>query len=156
MLETIWQWLLNTVQTICDKLVFLFVSIVGYLSPIEHIAHVVLLFFFIDVIYGWLADRKKTGAKFQPKIVWAKTMPRVLFSIILLVITFLWDEETHQRWIETHLVVGWIINALLLLSILKNGYVVTNWSVIPIIGDALAKKVEKETGSKIMKDEDTD
>lgn len=152
MFETVWQWIANTAHGAWEKLMVIIVSILGYLSPIENIAHLVLLFFFFDVIYGWQADRKLNNAKFHPKIVWEKTMPRVLFSVVALILSFMLDEETGQRWIETHLIIGWAICALLFLSILKNAYIVTNWNALPFIGDIVKNKVEKKTGVKIEED----
>ena len=161
MFDTVWYWITNTLQGAWDKLVFLFFSVLGYLSPVESITHLVLLFFFIDVIYGWRADKKlhngkphpETGeimvVKFSPSIVWEKTMPRVLFSVVALILSFMLDEVTGQRWVETHMLIGWAISALLFMSILKNAYIVTNWEAIPFIGSIVKNRVEKETGTKI-------
>ena len=161
MFDTIWYWITSTAHSVWDKIVVLFFSILGYLSPVESITHLVLLFFLIDVIYGWRADKKlhhgkpnpKTGeimkVRFRPGIVWEKTMPRVLFSVVALILSFMLDEVTRQKWIETHLLIGWAISALLFLSILKNAYIVTNWNALPFVGDVIKDKVEKKTGIKM-------
>jgi hypothetical protein len=45
--------------------------------------------------------------------------------------------------------VGWFICSLLFLSILKNGYIVTQWAAIPLIGKLIEKRIEKQTDTEI-------
>lgn len=139
----------NYMENIKNFIIFVFTTVIGYLSPISSIVHVVLLFFLIDILYGWLADRKINNAKFQPKIVWEKTVPRIVLTIIALILAFILDEVTNQKWVTTYNLVGWSICSLLFLSIIRNGYIVTNWSVLKSIFYISKNKIEKETGINV-------
>lgn len=125
------------------------VAFIGYFSPLSNVVHIVLIFFLVDVIYGWLADRKLNNARFQPGLVWKKTMPRILLSIVLLILSYIIDKETGQNWIDSYRVLGWAICGLLFMSILKNGYIVTNWGAIATIDKWAKRKVKEETGINI-------
>jgi len=140
-------------ERICEILVFLLSSFVGYFSPLKDVVHMVLILFFVDVIYGWLAARKLRGESFKPSIVWKKTMPRVLLSLVLLILAYIIDKETGQKWVNTTSILGWGMSGLLFLSIAKNGYIVTNWKSIPLLEKWVEDKIEKETGVQI-KEED--
>lgn len=147
------EFLYNLYCRLTDRLGALMVAFVGYFSPLSHVAHLVLIFFAVDVLYGWLADRKLNNAPFKPGIVWRKTMPRVLLSITLLILSFIIDKETGQTWIDTYRVIGWAICGLLFMSILKNGYIVTNWGAIKSIDKWAKKKIKDETGITIKDEE---
>jgi len=125
------------------------ISAIGYFSPIKDITHMVLIFFFIDIIYGWRADKKLNGASFSPRKVWDKTVPRMMLTLVILLGAFVLDRETGQNFVHTYKIVGWFISALLLISIAKNGYLITNWGALNVIGKILKKKVEKESGIEI-------
>lgn len=134
---------------IIDWIAACFISFLGYLSPLKEIAHMMLFFFLLDIIYGWLADRKVNNAKFQPAKVWNKTVPRIILSIILLVCAFMLDANTGQEYVSVYKILGWFISSLLILSIARNGYLVTNWHAIPLLGKLLKNKFEKQTGINI-------
>jgi len=128
---------------------YIFFIAIGYFSPISDIVHLVLFFFFIDVIYGWRASVKLNNAKFQPSIVWKKTVPKVILSLMALLLSFMLDVEVGQKWISTYKIVGWSISGLLFLSILKNGLIVTGWRAFSSLSESIRKKVKKETGITI-------
>lgn len=130
---------------IIDWLVASVISLLGYLSPIKDIAHMLVFFFILDVIYGWLADRKINKAKFQPRKVWNKTVPRMTLSIVLLVAAFILDDVTHQHFVSIYHILGWFIASLLVISIARNGYLVTNWSAIKYIEELFKRKVKSQT-----------
>lgn len=140
-------------QNFCYKMLdligALFFAFIGYFSPVSHVVHVVIIFFVIDIIYGWRADVKLNNAKFQPSIVWKKTMPRMVLSIVLLLSAFMIDVEAGQEWIDSYKVIGWIICGLLFMSILKNGMIVTRWGTIAFISRWTRKKVKDVTGITI-------
>lgn len=143
----------NFGERLYDFFIFALASFVGYFSPMKNVVHMVLIFFLVDVIYGWLAAKKLRGEPFKPGIVWKKTMPRVLLSLVLLILAYIIDKETGQTWVNTYSILGWGISGLLFLSIAKNGYIVTNWKSIPVLEKWVEDKIEKETGIHI-KEED--
>lgn len=127
---------------IVEFIVATFLSVLGYFSPLKNIAHLVLFFFFIDIIYGYMADRKTNRAKFKPSIIWKKTMPRVVLTFTLLICAFLLDKVSGQDFISTYNVLGWFVCSLLFISIAKNGYIITKWEAIPFIGQFISKKIK--------------
>jgi hypothetical protein len=151
--EVIMQTIQNFSERVVDFFRYLFFVFIGYFSPIHDMVHVVLFFFFVDVIYGWRAAKKVNNARFQPALVWKKTMPRVLLSLVLLMLAYILDNETGQTWVNTSAIIGWAISGLLFLSILKNGYIVTNWRPFDLLGKTARHKIKHETGITI-KDSD--
>lgn len=65
-------------------------SILGYFLPIKNLVHLVVLFFILDMVFGYWAARRLRGEKFSTKIVWRTTFPRMLISIVLIIMAFLW------------------------------------------------------------------
>lgn len=139
-----------------DWLVASLMSIAGYLSPVKDIAHMLIIFFILDVLWGWLADRKVNNASFKPSKVWNKTVPRMVLAIILLVACFMLDERTDQHWVSIYKVVGWFIASLLIISIARNGVTVTNWQPLSAIENIFKNKIEKQTGVKVEFKDDKD
>ena len=136
-----------------DFLVASLMSIAGYFSPLKDIAHMLIFFFLLDVLWGWLADKKKNNARFKPSIVWNKTVPRMALSILLLIACFMLDDRTDQHWVSIYKIVGWFIASLLIISITRNGVIVTGWKPLSGIEDIFVNKVEKQTGIKMKKNE---
>lgn len=122
------------------------VSFLGYLLPIKNIVHLLIVFFMVDVVFGYLAARKIRKEKFSVKIIWEHTIPRMLISIVLITGAFMWDEVYKQEVISTYKVIGWFISGVLLYSIADNGYQITKWSIFPKISMMIADKVKVTTG----------
>ncbi len=129
----------------------LFFSIIGYFLPIKDLTHMVLIIFLIDMIIGYLTARKLRGESFNPKIIWNKTVPRMAFSILLLVLTYWWDTTCKQEYLPTYVAIAWFISGLLIFSIAKNGYKLTKWNGFKLLGDAIEHKIEDETGIDLSK-----
>ena len=141
---------------IIDWLAASVMSIIGYLSPIKDIAHMLVIFFLLDVLWGWLADRKLNNAPFKPSKVWNKTIPRMALAIVLLIACYMLDDRTDQHWISIYKVVGWFIASLLIISITRNGIIVTNWKPLGVIENIFKNRIEKQTGVKIdLSDDET-
>lgn len=124
-------------------------AILGYFLPIKDLVHLVILFFLIDMFFGYLAARKLRGEKFSTKIVWKTTFPRMLISLVLILMAYLWDTTCHQEYLPTYNLIGWFISGILIFSIAKNGYKITKWKAFVGIEDMFRKKIENETGTKI-------
>jgi len=127
----------------------LFCSVVGYFLPIKDLVHLVVFFFLIDMLVGYWAARRLRGEKFSTKIVWKTTFPRMLISVILIILAFMWDTTFHQEWLSTYYLIGWFISGVLIFSIAKNGYKITKWRVFIGIENMFQKKIEDGTGIKI-------
>ena len=145
------DWLLNVV---CDTYNFFFafvVSVLGYMLPIKNAVHLILCFFLLDVAFGVWASKKVRREKFDPAIIWKKTIPRAAISIIIIIAVYLWDTIFGQSWVETHMIIGWFISGVLLLSITKNAAEITKWSGFTAIGNIIKKEVKEKTDQDVEK-----
>lgn len=141
-LNDIADWLYKTIAG-------LITVVIGYFAPIKDLVHMVILFFLLDMFFGYLAARKLRGEKFSTKIVWKTTFPRMLISLVLIIMAFLWDTTCNQQFLPTYNLISWFISGVLIFSIAKNGYKITNWEVFPLIGNLFQKKIKDQTGVDI-------
>lgn len=127
-------------------------TLIAQLIPIKNIVHLVLFFFILDVFIGIWKARKIDKLKFNPRVVWEKTAPRVLFSVTLIVILFMWDTVYKQEFIRSYNIAGWFISGLLIASIVENMYKITGWDFFKKFGIFVNKKIE----DKGLKSDDND
>lgn len=128
-------------------------SFIGYLLPVKNIVNIIVLFFILDVIFGYWAAHKLKKEKFSVKIIWEHTMPRMLISVVLVSCAYAWDTEFNQELVSTYIIIGWFIAGVILYSIAKNGYKITKWEAFTQIGDVLQEKVRDNTGMNINEKE---
>lgn len=143
----------NIYYRIIDLIGALFFALVGYFSPISSVVHVVLIFFVLDIFYGWRADVKINNARFKPSIVWQKSIPRMVLALIAVLSAYMLDTEMKQIWVDSSRFVGFIICGLLFISILKNGLIVTRWGALKVIERWAKKEIKEKTGLDIKDDE---
>lgn len=124
----------------------LFVSALGYFLPVRDMVHLLILFFLLDVIFGYWAARKLRQERFKVSIIWTTTIPRMLLSLVLILGAFMWDKTYNQEFVSTYKIIGWFISGVLLYSIAENGYHITKWSVFPKLGQLFRSKVKDQTG----------
>lgn len=129
-LKTFWNFLSGT-----------FFSLIGYFLPVKNIVHLLLLFFVLDVIFGYWAARKIRGERFSARIIWRTTMPRMVISMVLILSAFMWDQVYSQDTVATYRIIGWFISGVLLSSIVQNGYRITQWDMFLGIGDIIKEKI---------------
>jgi hypothetical protein len=134
-------------------LIGILTTAVGLLLPIKNIVSLLILFFILDVIFGYWAAKVMRGEKFSVKIVWSQTMPRLLISIVLITAAFLWDKVYDQNIIATYKIVGWFISGVLLVSISQNGYQITRWAVFRRLGILIVDNVKSRTGQDLYKEQ---
>jgi len=127
----------------------LFASVLGYFMPIKDIVHLLLLFFILDVIFGYWAAHKLRKEKFSVKIIWEHTIPRMLLTIVLVIGAFMWDGVFDQHAVPTYKIIGWFISGVLLYSIAENGYHITKWSVFPKITEMIKGRIKDKTGIEV-------
>ena len=146
---------INALHTACTKTYGMFVgalaSIIGYFLPIKDIVHLLILFFILDVAFGYLAARKLRNERFSVKIIWSHTMPRMLMSVVLITGAYMWDTVYKQDVLSTYKMIGWFISGVLLYSIAENGYKMTNWAVFSKIGALFNQRTKDHTGMEIDK-----
>lgn len=121
----------------------LIVSFLGYLMPVKDIVHLLVLFFILDVAFGYWAARVLRGERFSVKIIWEHTMPRMLVSIVLITGAYMWDKVYDQNIFSTYKIIGWFISGVLLYSIADNGYKVTKWGVFSKIRNLFKSRTNK-------------
>lgn len=84
----------------------LFMSILGYFLPVKDIVHLLILFFVLDVFFGFWAAKKLRKERFSVKIIWSHTIPRMLVSIVLILGAYMWDSTYQQDFVNTYMKVG--------------------------------------------------
>lgn len=135
-------------------------SIFGYFLPVKDITNLLLMLFILDVIVGFWAARKLRNERFSVKIIWSHTIPRMVLSVLLIMIVFMWDKTYNHVILQMHDRVGWFISGMLIYSIAENAYQITKWSVFPKLLTAIKSRVnltDKTTknqtdGTEIKKD----
>lgn len=132
----------------------LFMSILGYFLPVKDIVHLLILFFVLDVFFGFWAAKKLRKERFSVKIIWSRTIPRMLVSIVLILGAYMWDSTYQQDFVSTHKVVGWFISGVLLYSIAENGYHITKWAMFPKLANLIGNKLKDKTGIDLKEQEE--
>lgn len=140
--ETIADWL----RTVWSFISGAIVAILGYFLPIKNIVHLLILFFVLDVVFGFLAAKKLRGEKFSAKIIWKTTMPRMVISLVLILGAYMWDTVYDQNILATYKIIGWFISGVLLASIIQNGYKITSWNIFAKVGKVLGYKISEKAG----------
>lgn len=156
MYDSLSEWLRALFANFWSLFSGLLASVMGYFLPVRNILHLLVLFFIIDVAFGYWAAKKLRGEKFSAKIIWKTTMPRMVISIVLILGSFMWDSVYDQNMVATYKVIGWFISGVLFFSILQNGYRVTNWEMLPLIGRLISGKIKDHTGITIGKEDDNE
>lgn len=150
--------IVDTFQELVVFLTGVLMAVLGFFVPVKDIVHLLIVFFIVDMFFGYLAARKgkktrpkynKRGeqidqTKFSTTIIWNTTVPRMTISVILVVASFAWDYVFKQTLVDTYNVVGWFISGILLYSIAENGYYLTDWYVLKRVAGLLKKKVAKD------------
>jgi len=119
-----------------------FMAIIGYFLPVKNIVHLVILFFLLDVIFGYWAARKVRGESFSARIIWQTTMPRMIISLVLIMGAYMWDDVFQQEMVCTYKVIGWFICGVLLANIIQNGYRITKWDMFLRLGQYFKIKIK--------------
>lgn len=153
--KSIYIAILDIVKNAYAVISGLFVSVLGYFLPIRDVVHLLVLFFILDVVFGYWAARKLRKERFSVNIIWTTTMPRMLLSLVLILGAFMWDKTYCQDIVSTYKIIGWFISGVLLFSIAENGYHITKWSVFPKIGMLFRNNIKERTGLDV-KDQDNE
>ena len=124
-------------------------AIIGYFMPIFNIMWLIVLFFIIDVLFGYWAAKKIRGETFSKTIIFQTTIPKMIVSFVLVICAFMWDSVYQQEYVCTYRIIGWFISGIILYSIAQNGYSVTKWEGFPLISLFLKKKIKDATGVDI-------
>ena len=143
MIKSYSSWISNTLDNSLAFALSAFISVIGYFSPVGNILLLLLVLFGIDVILGIWASKKLRKESFSMKKVFSTAIPRFIISAIIILITYAWDSVYSQDLVCTYKVAGWFISGLLIVSITKNGYQITNWSVFKSIERLIKKQMDK-------------
>jgi len=146
------EWLKHTLFNLYAMFTGMIMATLGYLSPINNVVQVLLFFFFIDILFGYWAAYKLRNEKFSVKLIWEHTVPRMILSLTLVILAFMWDTTFNQSFVSTYNLIAWFISGVLIYSIAENGYGITRWKVFKKIQTSLSDKVEGETGVNVSKE----
>ena len=154
MIQLPFDWLKAVANNAWHCITGLATTAIGYFIPVKDIVHLVLFFFLLDIIFGAAAAKKLRKEKFSTRIIWSYTMPRILISLVLILTSYMWDTTFSQEWISTYKLIGWFICGILLFSVAKNGYKITKWNMLPMMGHMIEHKIEEASGMELhMEDE---
>lgn len=144
-----WLNFSDTVKAFWEFLCGIAGIVLGYFLPIRDMVNFIVLLFLIDVFLGYLAAKKLRGEKFSTRIIWRTTMPRMLISLLLIVVAYMWDTIFKQEFVQTYNLVAWFVAGVLIFSIGKNGYKITKWEVFSNLTGIFQKKIQEQTGIDI-------
>jgi len=132
---------ITLIEIICQAMEYFFkdfyafligciVSFIGYLLPVKNIVNLLILFFILDVVFGFWAANVLRNERFSVKIIWKHTIPRMLISVILITGAFMWDEVYHQEFVSTYKIIGWFISGVIISAIIipiKKNNIAFDW-----------------------------
>lgn len=119
-------------------------SFFGYFLQVKDITNLLIMLFIIDVLVGFWAARKLRNERFSVKIIWSHTIPRMVLSVLLIMIVYMWDKTYNHVILQMHDRVGWFISGMLIYSIAENAYQITKWSVFPKIISSIKDRVSMQ------------
>lgn len=125
------------------------VALLGYFLPIRDLVHLVILFFIIEMVLGYFAAKTKGAlvkqkVRFSLTIVYTKTIPRMFVTILILMMAYLWDTVTKQKWVPTYTFLGWFFTGILFIKSMRNAYTVTNWVGFKLAEIIVTNKIKKD------------
>lgn len=144
-----WLSFSDSMKAIWELLCGIAGIVLGYFLPIRDMVNFIVFLFLLDVFLGYLAAKKLRGEKFSTRIIWRTTMPRMLISLLLIALSFMWDTIFKQEFIQTYNLVSWFIAGVLIFSIAKNGYKISKWEVFASLSNLFQKKIKEQTGVDI-------
>ncbi|MPN14645.1 hypothetical protein SDC9_161972 [bioreactor metagenome] len=124
-------------------------SVLGYFLPIRDPVNLLLIFFVVDCIIGYLKNRKLYNQKFSKRKIFETTIPRMMAVTIFMMLLFSLDVTFNQDMVQTYMIVGYFVGGVLLFNIWKNLYELTRWEAFLKIGDILHKSVKDKTGMDV-------
>lgn len=123
------DWIEQTMSHFCTFITGIFGSIIAYLFPVKDIVNFLVLLFILDFLFGFWAAHKIKQERFIVKKVWDGTIIRMLFSIILIVLLYLWGDLYQTSMEISYKIVGGFISGVVIVSIIQNMYKLTRWSL---------------------------
>ena len=118
-------------------------AVAGYFLPVKDTVHIIFVFFIFDVIFGyWAARKKDPKTRFKAKIIWQKTVPKMLVAFLLVITAHMLDFITPAGIITIRESVGWFVAGLVLSSVWQNMMIVTEWVSIKDLIKLLTDKIK--------------
>jgi len=139
------------IDRICEALLAFLVGVIGYLSPIRNIYHIMVAVIIIDFIVGVITARIKRGEGIDPEKAWT-TVLKLFFSVILVTLLYIMDKEMSFAGIVTHRLTAWVITIFEVWSISKNFGLLSNHRIFRIINKLATEKIKRQTGVNLEKE----
>lgn len=115
--------------------------------------HILFFFFLLDVIFGYLVARKTRGEKWQPKIIWEKTIIKMLVASLMVITAHLLDQIAPSSILTIREFVGWFISGIVLSSVWENFYTLTKWKIVVRLHETLKEKLKFENKEDVEDEE---
>jgi phage-related holin len=148
-IDSVGFWLRDIFSNTWAVIVGLMSSLLGYLLPIRDPVNLLLIFFVVDAIVGYLKNRKLHKQPFSKRKIFETTVPRMMAVVMFMILLFALDTEFHQDTVQTYMVVGYFIGGVLLFNVGKNLYEITRWRAFLNIANMVHKNVQDKTGEDI-------
>lgn len=125
--------------------------LIAFIIPILPSAFFIGFLFSLDIIFGWLKNRKENGERFSRRKVWRVTVPRLIVSLIAIICSHELDKYAPLTSLQLAHFMTWFVMVDVMISILINASRVTNWTVIKTLISFLEN--QKNINLKTKKDE---
>ncbi len=100
-----------------------FVAFISFLASLKSVLLTfqwVLIVFTLDIIFGYLENKKNKGEKFDFNKIWGKAFPRLIVAMVAVTCGFILDKYAPNELFKVSLYLTWLSFVAFALSILKN------------------------------------
>ncbi len=119
----------NMVEMVLDIIyktfVAIVISIIAYIQPFLIPFQTIVYLFLVDIVFGYLDNKKNNKEKFSTRKLFNKAFPRLIVSMVAISLGFELDKFSPSSLTEVNQYLTWITMLFYTLNIMKNMY---NWS----------------------------
>ena len=148
-IESVGNWLKDIFTDAYAVCAGAIATVFGYFLPIRDPVNLLLIFFVVDCIIGYLKNRKLYKESFSKRKIFETTIPRMMAVVTFMMLLFSLDRTFKQDIEQTYMIVGYFVGGVLLFNIAKNLHKLTRWDAFLKIGDFLHDNVKDKTGMEV-------
>ena len=147
MIHSAFKWLFDVMADAYSVIVGLLSVSFSYFMPVRDMMHLIIIFFAVEMVVGYLVAKKVRGDHFRLSVVFTKTVPRLGLVVFIILGTYAWDDVHNQEAVHTYTILSYFICGILIASITRKGYILTGWSpfkdISKIIKNTTLKQQQK-------------
>lgn len=148
-LLSIGSWLRDIFTDTWSMTAGIITGTLGYFAPIQDPIKLLLIFFAVDAVVGYLKNKKLFNQEFSKRKIFETTVPRMMAVVTFMALLFSLDTTFNQDVVHTYMIVGYFIGGVLLFNIGKNFYKLTKWKAFLAIASMVQKDVQDKTGQDV-------